>query len=91
MISRFHLCRRLRLRQNEDMRQCLIYDRPVVDARKKNFLTLPDSKKSMWHIHEYEVKSGVLFLPDVPGPVERQDREKRQKLTGRRFTFLAGG
>nr|KAJ0203465.1 hypothetical protein LSAT_V11C500278310 [Lactuca sativa] len=57
---------------------------------KKKFLTLPDSKKSMWHIHEYEVKSGVLFLPDVPGPVERQDREKRQILTGRRFTFLAG-
>ncbi|CAI9266073.1 unnamed protein product [Lactuca saligna] len=36
----------------------------------------------MWHIHEYEVKSDVLFLPDVIGPVERQDREKAPKTYG---------
>ncbi|KAJ0581014.1 putative Oil body-associated protein [Helianthus annuus] len=33
----------------------------------------------MWHSHEYEVKSGVLFLPGVPGPVERKDLEKVAK------------
>ncbi|CAI9282317.1 unnamed protein product [Lactuca saligna] len=37
----------------------------------------------MWHIHKYEVKSDVLFLPGVPGPVERQDREKAPKTYGK--------
>ncbi|KAF5761173.1 putative Oil body-associated protein [Helianthus annuus] len=41
--------------------------------------TLPDTEKPMWHSHEYEVKSGVLFLPGVPGPVERKDLEKVAK------------
>ncbi|MFS7967246.1 putative Oil body-associated protein [Helianthus anomalus] len=41
--------------------------------------TLPDTKKLMWHSHKYEVKSGVLFLPGVPGPVERKDLEKVAK------------
>lgn len=82
--------------QNEEMRQCLIYDRPDADARligveyivtEELFLTLPDSEKPMWHSHEYEVKSGVLFLPGVPGPVERQDLEKVAKTYGKTIHF----
>lgn len=82
--------------QNEEMRQCLIYDRPDADARligveyivtENLFLTLPDSEKPMWHSHEYEVKSGVLFLPGVPGPVERQDLEKVAKTYGKTIHF----
>ncbi|XP_024985349.1 oil body-associated protein 1A [Cynara cardunculus var. scolymus] len=82
--------------QNEEMRQCLIYDRPDADARligveyivtEELFLTLPDSEKPMWHSHEYEVKSGVLFLPGVPGPVERTDLEKVAKTYGKTIHF----
>ena len=49
---------------------------------------MPDSEKPMWHIHEYEVKSDVLFLPGVPGPVERQDWEKAAKTYGKTIHFF---
>ncbi|KAJ0455396.1 putative Oil body-associated protein [Helianthus annuus] len=41
----------------------------------------------MWHSHEYEMKSGVLFLPGVPGPVERKDLEKVAKTYGKTIHF----
>ncbi|KAK9289102.1 hypothetical protein L1049_017574 [Liquidambar formosana] len=82
--------------QNEEMRQCLIYDSPDADARligleymvsENLFLTLPDEEKPLWHSHEYEVKSGVLFMPGVPGAVQRQDLEKVCKTYGKVFHF----
>ncbi|KAJ0489006.1 putative Oil body-associated protein [Helianthus annuus] len=41
----------------------------------------------MWHSHECMVKSGVLFLPGVPGPVERKDLEKVAKTYGKTIHF----
>ncbi|ONK58759.1 uncharacterized protein A4U43_C09F16360 [Asparagus officinalis] len=82
--------------QNEEMRQCLIYDGPETDAKligieylisENLFMTLPDDEKPLWHSHEYEVKSGVLFLPGVPGAVERRDMEKVCKTYGKTFHF----
>ena len=82
--------------QNEEMRQCLIYDSPNADARligleyvvsENLFLTLPDEEKPLWHSYEYEVKSGLLFMPGVPGPIERQDMEKVVKTYGKVFHF----
>ncbi|KAK9146036.1 hypothetical protein Sjap_005939 [Stephania japonica] len=82
--------------QNEEMRQCLIYDSEDADARligveyivsENLFMTLPDSEKPLWHSHEYEVKSGLLFMPGVPGPVQRQDLEKVAKTYGKTFHF----
>ncbi|KAE8022919.1 hypothetical protein FH972_008680 [Carpinus fangiana] len=82
--------------QNEDMRQCLIYDSPDADARligleyivsENLFLGLPDEEKPLWHSHEYEIKSGVLFMPGVPGPIERHDLEKVAKTYGKVFHF----
>ncbi|CAK7348918.1 unnamed protein product [Dovyalis caffra] len=82
--------------QNEEMRQCLIYNSPESDARligveyiisETLFLTLPDVEKPLWHSHEYEVKSGVLFMPGVPGPIQRQDLEKVCKTYGKTFHF----
>lgn len=82
--------------QNEEMRQCLIYDSPEPNARligleyivsESLFLTLPDEEKRLWHSHEYEVKSGVLFMPGVPGPVQRLDLEKVCKTYGKVFHF----
>uniref|UniRef100_UPI001CB8DF05 oil body-associated protein 1A-like n=1 Tax=Erigeron canadensis TaxID=72917 RepID=UPI001CB8DF05 len=91
-VEAHHYCGHL----NDEVRQCLIYDRPDADARligveyivtEDLFLTLPDSEKPMWHSHEYEVKSGVLFLPGVPGPVERSDLEKVAKTYGKTIHF----
>lgn len=83
--------------QNEEMRQCLIYDGPEADARligieyivsENLFMTLPDSEKRLWHSHEYEVKSGVLFFPGpVPGPVQRQELAKVAQSYGKTIHF----
>lgn len=51
------------------------------------FLTLPDEEKRFWHSHEYEVKSGTLFMPGVPGAIERVDMEKVCKTYGKVFHF----
>ncbi|KAF3456991.1 hypothetical protein FNV43_RR01648 [Rhamnella rubrinervis] len=91
-VEAHHFC----AHQNEEMRQCLIYDGPDSDARligleyiisENLFLTLPDDEKRLWHSHEYEVKSGVLFMPGVPGPIQRQDLEKVCKTYGKVFHF----
>ncbi|XP_050365149.1 oil body-associated protein 1A-like [Argentina anserina] len=82
--------------QNEEVRQCLLYDSPESDAKligleymvsERLFLTLPDDEKKLWHSHEYEVKSGILFMPGVPGPIQRQDLEKVCKTYGKVFHF----
>ncbi|CAN6479435.1 unnamed protein product [Victoria cruziana] len=91
-VEAHHFCSH----QNEEMRQCLIYDRPDSDAKligveyiisEALFLALPDSEKSLWHSHEYEVKSGVLFMPGVPWAVQRPDLEKVCKTYGKTFHF----
>ncbi|GAB2237393.1 hypothetical protein Droror1_Dr00015295 [Drosera rotundifolia] len=82
--------------KNADMRQCLIYDGPESDARligieyivsEELFLSLPDEEKPLWHSHVYEVKSGVLYMPGVPGPVQRQDLDKLAKTYGKTIHF----
>lgn len=91
-VEAHHFC----AHQNEEMRQCLIYDSPNKDARligleyivsENLFMTLPDEEKRMWHSHEYEVKSGVLFMPGVPGPIQRQDLDKVAKTYGKVIHF----
>ncbi|GER27857.1 hypothetical protein STAS_03591 [Striga asiatica] len=91
-VEAHHYC----AHQNEEFRQCLIYDRPESDGRligleyivsEALFLTLPDQEKRLWHSHEFEVKSGVLFMPGVPGPIQRQDLEKAAKTYGKVIHF----
>ncbi|TVU25667.1 hypothetical protein EJB05_28172 [Eragrostis curvula] len=91
-VEAHHFCSHL----TEDMRQCLIFDGPGADARligveylvtEKVFLTLPDEEKPLWHSHEFEVKGGVLFMPGVPGVVERRDLEEVCKTYGKTIHF----
>ncbi|XP_020583281.1 oil body-associated protein 1A-like [Phalaenopsis equestris] len=91
-VQAHHFCSHV----NADVRQCLIFDSLEPGARligveyiitEPLFLTLPDEEKPLWHSHEYEVKSGVLFLPGVPGIVERRDLEKVAKTYGKTFHF----
>ncbi|KAH0930171.1 hypothetical protein HID58_015898 [Brassica napus] len=91
-VEAHHFCSHV----NEDMRQCLIYDGPDANARligleyivtEKLFMTLPDEEKKLWHTHEWEVKGGFLFMPGVPGPIQRQDLDKVAKTYGKVFHF----
>ncbi|MQM23342.1 hypothetical protein Taro_056406 [Colocasia esculenta] len=91
-VEAHHFCSH----QNEEVRQCLIYDSPEADARLIGveyiisdvlFLTLPDEEKPLWHSHEYEVKSGALFMPSVPSAAQRQDLQKVSRTYGKTFHF----
>jgi hypothetical protein len=91
-VEAHHFCAHL----NEDVRQCLIFDGPDAGARligleyivtEELFLTLPDDEKPLWHTHEFEVKGGVLFMPGVPGVVERRDLETVAKTYGKTIHF----
>ncbi|KAK8493017.1 hypothetical protein V6N13_060511 [Hibiscus sabdariffa] len=91
-VEAHHFC----AHRDEEMRQCLIYDSPESDAKligleyivsENLFMTLPDEEKPLWHSHLYEVKSGVLFMPRVPGPVERKDLDKICKTYGKTIHF----
>ncbi|XP_027337584.1 oil body-associated protein 1A [Abrus precatorius] len=82
--------------KNEEMRQCLIYDSPNKKVKligleyiisENLYRTLPDEEKRLWHSHLYEVKSGFLFMPKVPGPIERIDLEKVCKTYGKVYHF----
>ncbi|KAK6346924.1 hypothetical protein TWF696_007024 [Orbilia brochopaga] len=85
------------------MRQCLIYDSHEKDARligveymisEKIFSTLPDDEKKLWHTHNYEVKSGMLVMPQpsispIPTPawntVEDAEMKEITKLYGKTY------
>lgn len=91
-VEAHHYC----AHQNEEMRQCLIYDSPEKKARligleyiisENLFLTLPDEEKLLWHSHLYEVKSGLLFMPKVPAPIQLKDMETVAKTYGKVFHF----
>lgn len=81
---------------SEDVHQCLIYDTPNKDARligveyivtEKVFLTLSEEEKKLWHSHEYEVKSGVLFMPALPSMAEKMEMKEIAKTYGKVFHF----
>ncbi|KAF2138686.1 uncharacterized protein K452DRAFT_83076 [Aplosporella prunicola CBS 121167] len=63
-----HYCSHL----NEDVRQCILYDSPGPNARligieymitPKLYNTLPQEERRYWHSHVFEVKSGMLIMP----------------------------
>ncbi len=68
-----HYCTHL----TEDFRQCVIYDANQSHAKligieyivsERLFRTLPEEERRLWHSHDFEVKSGELTAPGVPGP-----------------------
>jgi hypothetical protein len=65
---------------SDEVLQCVIYDSNKPGARMigveyivsaKIFDSLPPEEKKLWHSHNYEVKSGVLTAPDMPGAAEK--------------------
>lgn len=71
-----HYCTHL----SADVRQCVIYDAPTNPARligveymvtPRVYEQLDDEERKLWHSHDYEVRSGMLIMPNpnVPNAV----------------------
>jgi len=68
LIETNHYCAHL----TSEVRQCLLYDSPSANARligieymisPRLYETLPQEERKLWHSHVYEVKSGMLVMP----------------------------
>jgi len=85
-----HYCTHL----TKDIRQCLIYDAPTNPARLigVEYLITPElydgleaEERSLWHSHDYEVRSGMLILPNpnLPNAVwEVAETEEMKEIVG---------
>jgi hypothetical protein len=80
-VEAHHYCTHV----NEDFHQCIIFDGNAKGAKligieyiisEKLFKQLPEDEKKLWHSHHYEVKSGQLVMPGIPGAVEKEAMEK---------------
>jgi len=73
---------------NNDVRQCQLYDSTGPGARligieymisPELYESLPSDERRLWHSHVYEVKSGMLIMPNPTVPqVAWQLGEKRE-------------
>lgn len=68
-----HYCTHL----SADVRQCLIYDAPTNPARligveymitSRLYETLDAEERKLWHSHDFEVRSGMLIMPNPNTP-----------------------
>jgi hypothetical protein len=71
-----HYCRQV----NQDFLQCALFDGNTRDANligieyiisERLFGTLPEAEEPYWHPHNYEILSGQLIAPGLPGAAER--------------------
>jgi hypothetical protein len=90
-----HYCAHL----NEDVRQCIIYDSSGPNARLIGieylikphlYEALDAEERKLWHSHVFEVKSGMLVLPNPPGapdamwePAETEEMKAVIQLYGK--------
>lgn len=70
-----------------DVRQCILYDSPEPNARligieymisPKLYATLPPEERRYWHSHVFEVKSGMLIMPQPSVVVPEAAWEKAE-------------
>ncbi|CCA76088.1 hypothetical protein PIIN_10088 [Serendipita indica DSM 11827] len=84
-VDSYHYCAHI----EPEMRQCIIYDSPRINARligieylisPRLYQTLPKEEKKLWHSHAYEVKSGMLIMakPGVVPNVVWQAAENKE-------------
>ncbi|KAF7556764.1 hypothetical protein G7046_g6202 [Stylonectria norvegica] len=91
-----HYCAHL----NNDVRQCLLYDSDDTHARLIGieymitpplYEKLPLEERKLWHSHVYEVKSGMLIMPNrsVPDKVwevaENREMDQVVQLYGKAY------
>ncbi|KAH8790270.1 hypothetical protein BGZ57DRAFT_59723 [Hyaloscypha finlandica] len=85
-----HYCTHL----SADVRQCLIYDAPTNPARligveymitPRVYETLDKEERKLWHSHDFEVRSGMLIMPNpnVPNAAwEVAETEEMKEVIG---------
>ena len=87
-----HFCRQV----NEDVAQCVLFDGNTASANLNGveyiisgrlFDSLPDDEKQYWHPHNYEILSGMLAGPGLPGPAEKEFMRKKINSYGKTWHF----
>ncbi|MDO9271047.1 MAG: OBAP family protein [Methylobacter sp.] len=72
-----HFCHQV----NEDFAQCALFDGNTRQANligieyiisEALFEPLPEQEKKYWHPHNYEILSGLLIAPGIPGMAEKE-------------------
>lgn len=75
--------------EDNDVRQCLLYDSPEKNARLIGieymitpdlYETLPTEERRLWHSHVYEVKSGMLVMPCYTVPDAAWDIAEKKEM-----------
>ncbi|ROT35623.1 DUF1264-domain-containing protein [Sodiomyces alkalinus F11] len=94
VVEANHYCGHL----NDEVRQCILYDSPERNARiigieymitPRLYETLDPEERKLWHSHVFEVKSGMLIMPQpaVPDAVweiaENKEMEEVVRLYGK--------
>ena len=83
-----HYCKGM----NEEFTQCVIFDGNTSDANiigieyiisGELFESLPADEKRSWHPHNYEILSGELIMPGVPGVAEKAALKKKLNSYGK--------
>ena len=83
-----HFCNQV----NEDFAQCALFDGKSKNANlngieyiisEKLFNTLPEGEKKYWHPHNYEILSGQLIAPGIPGPAAKELFEGKMNSYGK--------
>lgn len=87
-MAAHHFCRQV----NEDFAQCVLFDGDSKEARlngieyiisEKLFASLPESERQYWHPHNYEILSGQLVAPGIPGAAEKALMRKKMNSYGK--------
>lgn len=83
-----HYCRQV----NEDFAQCVLFDGNTRQANligieyiisETLFETLPEEEKQYWHPHNYEILSGQLIAPGIPGIAEKELMKDKMNSYGK--------
>ncbi|KAK0629374.1 hypothetical protein B0T17DRAFT_184266 [Bombardia bombarda] len=90
-----HYCGHL----TEDVRQCILYDSPEPGARilgieymisPKLYETLDSDERKLWHSHVFEVKSGMLIMPQPSALVPQAAWDKAETAEMEQVVELYG-
>lgn len=91
-----HFCRQV----NEDFAQCALFDTNTKNANlngieyiisERLYQTLPESEKRYWHPHNYEILSGQLIAPGIPGAIEKQLMQMKMNSYGKTWHVWNSG
>lgn len=74
---------------NDEVRQCLLYDSAEPNARlvgieymitRRLYEGLPTEERKLWHSHVYEVKSGMLVMPNQTVPAAMWEKAENAEM-----------